>query len=481
MKTIASFLVALFLAVTVSAQSDVVARVHFLGGDRISTDPSSRAFTNEFTSPEARALENQTLDKLTKTFAADFKGDAAQLRPLLDDLLSAEWTLVIRDAGGSPQYTLAMRLRDERAQLWKKNFAGIGVPFTVETGSNHWTTVNWAKTRNTPVEIAVSGMETNWLDVDLGWPRLAQLFPALREFDFPKIAFQVIGRGGNFEFAGKLNLSQPLPSLEPWRVPTNSIHAPFISFTAGRGMGAWLQKQSWFQPYELQPQADQFFIWAMPRVANQSFVAEPVPNAEAALTQLYQNLSANNAWQSRFSSPVVLTLTNNMVSIGGFPFMSANVRAVHMPGSDFLVGGFFPNIARGQPLPRELFDRLNTPKLVYYHWELTEERLKELPQLSQLLLMVTSHRQLDGQSASRKWLERIEPGLGNCLTIATEASPTEIDFTRKAPAGLTAVELTALASWLESPNFPANDLRLPPRGAGRLHRPNLPMPAPPNP
>jgi len=35
-------------------------------------------------------------------------------------------------------------------------------------------------------------------------------------------------------------------------------------------------------------------------------------------------------------------------------------------------------------------------------------------------------------------------------------------FSRKAPGGLTALELFAFASWLEATNFPGCDLRAPP-------------------
>src|SRR5258708_7363867 len=110
------FLICTVLAVVAiksQAQADLIARIHFLGGDKISTDTNSVAFTNEFCSAEARALENQTLDKLSRTPFAWFKskmpagaGDGtAQLRPLLDDLLKSEWIFEIRDgANDSPEY-----------------------------------------------------------------------------------------------------------------------------------------------------------------------------------------------------------------------------------------------------------------------------------------------------------------------------------------------------------------------------------------
>ncbi|HXE42799.1 MAG TPA: hypothetical protein VN516_07220, partial [Candidatus Baltobacteraceae bacterium] len=335
MKKLSLILAALLMAIAAQAQSDLIARIHFLGGDKISADTNSAAFANEFNSPQAQALENQTLDKLAKIFVAKLKPNAgaedlAQLRPLLDDLLKSEWILEIRGAtNGVPEYTLAVRLSSERANLWSKNLhaplenwvsmevpqSATGVMWIKKFDPSYWclfgrssgyTIVDFGQGNLHEgilrfAESKFTDTGTNWLSADLNWPRLAQLFPALREFDFPKIAFQVIGHNGYFRFNGKLNLSQPLPSLEAWRVPTNSIHQPFISFTAARGVAPWLAKQSWFAPYKLSPQPNQFFTWSMPGIAFQTYAAEPVPNANAALTQLYENLSANGNWRSNFS------------------------------------------------------------------------------------------------------------------------------------------------------------------------------------
>ena len=116
---------------------------------------------------------------------------------------------------------------------------------------------------------------------------------------------------------------------------------------------------------------------------------------------------------------------------------------------------------------------MNQPDVVYYHWENTADRLKELPELSQLLLMVTQHRQFNTQSAAGQWLDRIGPALGASVTEVKQVAPNELAFTRSATGGLTAVELLALANWLEAPDFPGCNLKLPPRNP---KRPPLPAP-----
>jgi hypothetical protein len=492
----------LAVAAKSSAQMDLTARIHFAGAEQISADTNRLAFTNLFCSAEARALESQTLDKLSRAPGAWFKsklapgtGDgAAQLRPLLDDLLKSEWLFEMRDMpDGSPEYALAIRLNDERAQLWNTNLAavlqswtGIGI---AQDKSSHWE----LKKHQPPnlfqfsrsgdwviidcgqdklslregilgsfIATGLPAKETNWLSADLNWPRLAQIFPALAEFDFPKIQMQVAGRDGNLRLAGKLTLAQPLPPLEKWRVPANTIRQPFDSFTAARGIALWLQKQDWAQPFLIQPPPDQIFIWALPQIPFQTFAAAPVPDANAALAQLDRHLSAHTNWQGRFFMPLTITMTNREISFGDVPFISPFVQAVSGPAGDFLFGGFFPNLPKSPPLPPELIAHLNQPNLVFYHWEITAGRLKELPQMSQLVLLITRHEQLDGQSAAAKWLDRVGPALGSSVTEVTQTAPNELVFKRTAPGGLTAIELLAFANWLEAPQFPAFDLRLPP-------------------
>jgi hypothetical protein len=501
MKKTSLFLAALVLAAAAKspAQTDLIARVHFAGAGQISADPNHFAFTNEFCSTEARALESQTLDKLARAPGAWFKsklapgaGDgAAQLRPLLDDLLKSEWVFEMRDEPGSPEYALAIRLSPARAQLWSQNLAAVlqswtGIGISQDKSGNwelkkheppnlfqfsrfgDWVVIDCGQDKLSlreqilPVPTRPLVPESNWLTADLNWPRLAQLFPALAGFDFPKIQMQAVGRGGNLQLTGKFTLAQPLPPLEKWRVPTGTIHQPLVSFTAARGVGPWLAKQGWMRSFEIQPQPDQLFVWALAQIPFQTYAAEPVPDARAALAQLNQRLSADANWQRNFFMPLTMTNVNDEISWRGLPFITPFVQALHEPAGDFLVGGFFPNPPKGPPLPPELLAPLNQPNLVYYHWEATAGRLKELPQLSQLLLVLTRHEQVNTASAAGKWLDRIEPALGNAVTEVTQTAPNELAFKRTAGGGLTAIELLAFVDWLEAPKFPALDLRMPP-------------------
>ena len=423
---------------------------------------------------------------------------SGQIRPLLDDLLRAEWLFDAREAtNGSPEYALAVRLAADRARLWQNNLATVAQAWTQlspEKISEGWQlrkqlppnsirfvhAGDWIVFSCAQNEIPLSDemlrtiraakrplpvANNYWLSVQADWPRLAKYFPALAPFDFPKIGVQVIGANGNLQLDGKFYLAQPLPPLENWRLPTNVIHPPLVSFTAARGVAPWLEQQSWFRQFDVPPAPGQLFVWALPQIPFQTFVAQPVPDGRAALAQLDAKLVGvfNTNSPNQFFHQIKMEMTSNHIAFTGLPFFSPFVEAKHEPAGDFLYGGFFPNLPRPQPLPQQLLSRLNQSNLVYYHWENSADRLKELPQLSQLLLMVTEHRQLDTQSAAGKWLDRLQPALGSSVTEVIQSAPRELTFVRTSPGGLTALELLALANWLEASNFPGCDLKLPPR------------------
>jgi hypothetical protein len=491
------------VAVQAAPSADLIARIHFLGAEKISAAADSAAFTNEFCSAEARALESQTLDKLSRAPAAWFKsklpsgaGDgAAQLRPLLDDLPKSEWVFEMRDTtNASPEYALAIHLSNDRAQLWQNNLQSLLESWTkipAQKIPNGWELRkhqppnlfrlerhgDWVVIDCGENELSLGGEilepflnlsprinENYWLSADLNWPRLSQIFPAFAKFDFPKIQMQVTGRGGDLHLDGKITSPQPFAlTLDKWRLPTNTIHQPFISFTAARGIAPWLQRQSWAQPYEISPAPDQIFVWALPQIPFQAFAAVPVPDADAALDQLHDKFAASPVQpQNQFFMPLYMSMTNHEISWTGVPFAAPFVRALHSPAGDFLFAGLFPNLPRSKPLPPELLTALASANLVYYHWEITAERLKLLLQPVQLAFVLSRHKQFDPESAAAKWLNHVGPTLGNTITEITQTAPDELTFTRKAPGGLTAVEFFALANWLEAANFPGCDLRLPP-------------------
>ena len=473
-----------------------IVQIHFAGAQAISRDTNSAAFNLEFCSPEARALESQTLDKLSRAPGVWFKDKlpagvshgSAQLRPLLDDFLKSEWTFEMREAPDSPEYTLAIRLDAARAQLWQTNLRSLLESWTKISAND--ISNGWELKKDLPPNLFrfvragdwivigcgqddlplsdewVQGnfpvIPPGWVSANLDWPRLARIFPELAKLPLPSVKMQVSGSNSNLVMTGKMELSQPLPVLEKWQVPSPIIYEPLTSFTAARGFGPWLQNQAWAKPLDFSPEPDQLFVWSLGSMPMQTFIAVPTPNATNALMQLGQNLSTDTQWQDHLMSPFKFEKTADRISLAHVPFAAPEVRALHEPTGDLLFADVFPNPPRGKFPPPALYQQLAPPNLVYYHWEVTSVRLKVLPQITQLALLLTRHQQLDAQSAAGQWLKRIGPTLGASVTEVAQTGPSELSFVRQAPGGLTAFELIVLANWLQAPNFPGCDLSLPP-------------------
>ncbi|HEY5043636.1 MAG TPA: hypothetical protein VIK53_16715 [Verrucomicrobiae bacterium] len=465
-------------------EPDLIAQIHFAGAQKISAEKNFSSFTNEFCSAEALALRSQVADKLAPWLAGWLQAKlgvtvpdgAAKLRPLLDDLQKSEWFLEARAAAdGKPEVAVAIKLEAGRAQVWQSNLKPFFGSATFNQ-SGRWLIFDSA-TGNLGSSVAqkISAPPAGWLTVDVNWPRLARWYPKLHELGLPETQFTVTAPDANLHVDGKFFFPENLPlNLADWQLPTNVIHAPFNSFTAVRGFASWLKSQEWAQVFQITPTPDQAFIWALSGMPFQTFLAVPVPDSAEALTQAYARLQpvfdpAKTA--AHFMSPFNLSETNGEVTLAGVPFAAPFLQAVNKPGGQFLLAGAFENSPVGRPPPAELFQRLAAKNLVFYHWEITAEREPMLLNLGQLGLMLTQHRQLDGESAAFKWVAKITPTLGTTVTEVTKNAPDQMTFTRSAPGGFTAFELLALVNWIDAPNFPGWDLKVPPRPQ-RIRRPN---------
>lgn len=474
-------LVALLAARSLSAAAPdmgAVVQVHFAGSRAVSADPNSAGLKYLWNSPEATTLLNQTENKLARSLdlwlrqkVAPGLTGAVALRPLLDDMCVSEWQLVVREPStGTIDFNLSVRLDNARVQEWEAVLKPVvdgwrGSSPAHQGGLSRnggWLVLELGADATPPAE-TVSPLNNTWLTAYFNWTRLAGWFPGLKAFDLPNTSLQVVGQNGNFVVDGRFHLAQPLPKLANWQVPASTIHGPVISFAAARGISDWLQQQPWVAAMGLAELPDQIFTWEEPQSPFMLYAAAPLPSATSAVPKAGRAVSdalaasTNTAYRN-----FKITTGNNQISLTGLPLVAPYLKVQTEPAGTFLLSGFFPNLPRGAAVRPDLLSRLNDAGLVYYQWEDTATRLRVFPQLYQLLLVVTRHRQVDPGSAAGKWLDTIKPRLGSAVTAAYEVTPRELSFSRKAPAGLTALELIGLVSWLEAPNFPGCDLRLPP-------------------
>jgi hypothetical protein len=126
--------------------------------------------------------------------------------------------------------------------------------------------------------------------------------------------------------------------------------------------------------------------------------------------------------------------------------------------------------------------QLNSTNLVYYDWEITEDRLPQVRSLTDFLFVLSGSGQqfIAADAPAQKWLDAVAPKLGNCGTVGTIVSSNEVALVRNGSIGLTAFELTMLKGWIASPNFPlsARMDRVRPSLRNRATNAVVPMPAP---
>jgi hypothetical protein len=107
--------------------------------------------------------------------------------------------------------------------------------------------------------------------------------------------------------------------------------------------------------------------------------------------------------------------------------------------------------------------------LVYYDWEITQERLVHARPLNQLLDIVNRRQFPRTNAPAQKWLRTVGSLLGNTVTEVTLSAPKELTLTRRSHIGFTGAELETLARWLDAPGFPLKFEPPPPTSALRTN------------
>jgi hypothetical protein len=385
-------------ATAADAASPTLARVHWLGKKHLAAHATSSYLLNAWNLPQAARLEAQTLDKLALALTGErptavsnqLPATASQpgvthppaqslptnqpavsqlsttnyplsskLRPLLDDLVREEWYLEIqqppKQAG---ELVLAVRLDDQRAELWTSNLTAVlgavtnahslpspasrlawRLPLAPRPSSpapppsrldlaraGDWTLLGVAgetnallaelihrvRAEHTPVTASAfqvdpitrklppgSRATTNdWLEADVDLRRVSSALSLGWQLPeaWPRIAATWSGVGQYVRTGGKLTFAQPLNlDLEPWNIPTNLVREPLVSFSAVRGVRGWLAGQSWLRQLQIEPVPNQLCFWASSVTPAPIFAAVPLTNATVLLQAMGPRVAAQYA------------------------------------------------------------------------------------------------------------------------------------------------------------------------------------------
>ena len=231
------------------------------------------------------------------------------------------------------------------------------------------------------------------------------------------------------------------------------MRGQIISFTAGQDVAAFLNMNPALGHLASNPLTNQFYFWALDQMPLLNYMAWPVANASNALQRLATEAPAAfnpelkrfNGTQLAWNSKAARLAWLNM------SMFAPALEAVQDNDGQFLFLSSFPRSSKIKPAPDSLLAQIQgRTNLVYYDWELTGRRLSEWQILGKMISNRAVGENGDAEIASfdeTEWLGNVVPLVGNTVTEITRVAPKELSFKRKAPVGLTAVELVLLADW----------------------------------
>ncbi len=479
------------------AAAGPVFRLHFAGLGSLAASTNTARLNGLLNSPEAVATRKQVQARLAQALPdvlfgpdANRTNRSALLRPMLDDLAASKFLFEAHDAQGAT-WMLTVFLDDGQRAKWITNlWQAVGSkPVTLPSLVGPSTTAWSAKMADGHLLTVASfvdclmvsksspsaplpanpapgqhpALSTNLVDLTADLARLQPSLDLPKAVAWPHLSVSITAKGETLRSEATLKFANATPwKLDAFRIPTNSVRDPLISFTAVQGFGAWLARLPEFKDWELKSTPNQFFTWARSDVPYNLHAAAPMPEASNTVMRI-----APHALHTLGTNVVKgglgrIAFTTNRTEIGwvGMPILVPFVRPAPEAGDDFLLfgsmAGIIPTGPNTNPPPAELLNQfLPRTNLVYYDWEITEAKLAQWVPIFQLSAMLSSTPSFPGAAAAHSWLRAVSPKLANTITEVTAVSPTELRAVRRSDLGLTAIELTLLARWLDNPAFPA--------------------------
>src|SRR6266700_5600052 len=476
-------------------------RAHFAGTDALASSTNAAKIQQGLALPATAEVREETLRKLAKAplllwrkevppGAAD---QAASFMPLLADWLAAESYLEIRGPGDRAEYALAVQLDDERAKRWNASLReiisgwklGAPEPITVENAqgwqlkkrqspnlfqyvrAGRWVIVGLGQDRLTalpalvkqagPSGRPVAALDKSLLEIEADWPQLGGLFPKFADYRLPPCQLTLTGEGENLRTTARLRYGENIPwKFEPWRIPTNIISEPIVSFTAGQGIAPLLSQVKGVPELGMKELPTQFCSWGLEQIHYLSYATVPLANPSNVVRQIAPKLPLLAERQMGKAIGNFLYVSNRAEIIWrGMPFIAPFLKPLRAGGTDYLFLGMYPPTPLTNSPPPELFAQvLGRKDLAYYDWEITQTRLHHARQTYQLLDLIHQRQLLPADAPTYKWLQAVEPLLGETVTEVAASSPKELVLRRKSHLGLTGFELATLTRWLDSPGFP---------------------------
>lgn len=503
---------------------NVVLQYHFLGATQLARKPDVGAAKKVFAQRSTFSFENLVLNRLSRSAAKSlyFPTNAetvSLLRPFLDSLLLSESMLSVGGSPGKPlDFVLAIQLDTNRAQIWQRDLKtinqGPGQEFRAETFSgwqwnkgarnSFWMVPagNWfvlgrgeslASVRSDYLrEIQKSGrpgpaLDFNCFEADVDWPRLAN-WVALSScpLKLGRTQMAISMEKGTFHMTCQVTYREAIQwQSRPWHLPTTLVREPLVSFATGQDVEPFLKSDTTLASFCTNPLRDQFYIWSMSEMPLQTYMVWPVDNPSKILPQLASQVLAalNPKLQALDGTQLIWDPKNMQILWSKLSLTVPSLQRAPEQTGQFLTCGLFPWTMGVKPAPNALWEQFKgRTDLVYYDWEFTGARLRELRSVVQIVPILQMLGMSPNKSAGagptpakpgvkssaelvsdarlnveEQWLGGLSPLLGNTVTEITKTGPAELTIIRNSPFVFSSLELLLLSRWLtDTPAGPIN-------------------------
>jgi len=473
-----------------SASATPFFHLHWAGAASILKGGTNAAKLQEVLKlPTTAQVRGEALAKLARvpqelwrqSLPADAQDTSASiLQPILEEIWQNEATLSLQGKPSQPDLLFAARLDAAKDASWNKALAQLAQNWKLGSASvegpsarwsvgrrdfhihyareNGWTFAAFTRSSKSPFgKSQPASLNGAIVDLRADWRRLGEAVPVLARYSLPPSHIRVMPRGEALRTEAKLTYSERLPiKLEPWTIPTNIVTEPIISFTCAQGIRPLLDQLKGFSKLRLKDPPNQYCAWGLATVHAQTFVSVPMSDATNVVKDIAGRLP--ELVSAYFPNPpgTFLWISNRAEWIwSGLPLVIPHVRPARSGNQEFLVAGLFPAPGPSNTAPPELFAQvIGRTNLVYYDWELTDQRLPHARHTFQLTDIIAGRRIQETNFATQRWIGELAPLLGNTITEVTLSGPKELSLVRKSDLGLTGYEIALLGRWIDSPRFP---------------------------
>ena len=494
-------------------------RFHFIGMTELNQSTNASKLKEVWSLPASQDLKKQALDKIAKTpfqlwqksLPSGTTDQAALIRPLLDDFITSESYVDLKGPSADYDSVIALRLDPDRARLWETNLSQLlsawkfpkaqplngGVPgwearargVTVQfRHRGNWLLVSWSQGKlgainslSTALEQSsrpIPALTSSVLELQADLPLLGRWSPILAKHKLPPVDIALSPRGEYIRTEGRIHLSEPLAwKPEPWRIPTNLVSDPLVSFSVAQGIAPLLEGLPGYKELGIKKTPSQVCAWSQGPGTFRTYWAFPMNDASNVVRRVEPNFTNFlKHYLEEFSGKLTYMTNDSALVWTGLPLMMPAIKSAVAEGTDYLQLCLLPPPRRQQPIPPELLTQLqNRTDILYYDWEITGERASESKLLFQVIDMLHLRTLAATNAPTSKLFEQAGKRLGNTVTEVSAVSPRELKLVRKSHVGLTGFELALLLRWIDSPLFPLG--YEPP--ASIRHKPgSKPIPAP---